>query len=70
MSRSGANLKKFYTNLTTSFKKFLEKHSPDLIAMAGLGLLGYGIYQRCVWLSWVVVGGALLTFGIMLGLRK
>ncbi|MCE5334361.1 MAG: hypothetical protein LLG06_07195 [Desulfobacteraceae bacterium] len=40
---------------------------PDIVAILGLSLLGYGLWLHAPWISFTTVGAILLTAGIRLG---
>ena len=45
------------------------KYAEDIAAAAGLGLIGWGTWQYSPAIAAVTVGGCLLAFGVVLGLR-
>lgn len=40
---------------------------PDVIAISGLSLLGYGLYLFIPWVSFAVCGALLIVAGVLLG---
>lgn len=47
--------------------KLFKAVIPDIIAISGIGLIGYGLYLYTPWVSFSVVGLLLLVFGVLLG---
>lgn len=43
------------------------KYLPDVIALCGLGLLGYGLYLYEPWVAFAVCGALLIVAGVAIG---
>ncbi|WP_299582065.1 hypothetical protein [uncultured Microbulbifer sp.] len=48
----------------------MKNHTPDLIALIGLGLLAYGLWKINHSLALCVVGGLLIAFGFLVAWRN
>lgn len=48
-------------------KQQLAKYAPDMICLAGLGMLGTGLFMLEPWLSLTVCGSLLILAGLRLG---
>ena len=45
----------------------IQKIVPDILAVLGLALLGYGLYLFLPWVSFAVCGALLILSGVFLG---